>query len=635
MAARINDHPHMETLAVLWAPLVLVWGASSVISWLRTGRRRGVLRRRWRDLRGRGESIDDPCIVDVSRSAASRLVAVCVGSSLRGIAFVIMSATALLASPLPIPWPLTIAIVVGLQIGSHLATREVYRALTGASSAGYGYGGTTRYTGPGHSLVGLAGHQVVCSSVMSLGAICILGAGLVLALGRGDDDVWLSVLDVPALLSWLLAAASLLLGVAISVGAVRLERRLRRRTMRSVTRLSPRENADGPPVVFLRPFAADTLMVHAHAGPRRAIFGDLVPRRVEYLEDVATWMLWTVGSVVAVSDPRTPSNSTLGAAHHRLSPNEDWQTVIRDLLERAVAIVLIPGTTPSVAWEVATVLGTKHLAAKALFVNPNVSQQQAFLDAVGGGSPRQLGALRNAALHVIAATGSGADRTLICSPLHEDLDIESAVDWFLANCIDQAAERGVADSDERGSRVAIAGHTDPAQAAGPLGDVLISIDANVALELAAARRGDRPIGTFDILQAIVETDTRGGWETIQLRATFVSARDAALFRDPAAACEHAWRNIPLTAHASAALAIASRIAMTYDLRPMPPGILALGLVWDPRSGACAALLEEAEIDHGALLDLVQHEVLGIGLVELTRTIDRASRGQNRATEGAD
>jgi hypothetical protein len=336
-----------------------------------------VLRRRWRDVRGQSPPIDDRFIADVSRSAACRLIALRVGSLIRGIAMVIISADALLVLPLPIPWPLTLAVVVGLQMGSGLATRWVYVALTGASSVSYGYGGTSRYTALGDSFAGLAARQAVCSSLIGIGAICILGAGLVLALGRGDDELWLAALDVPALLSWLLAAAFLVLGVAISVGAVRLERRLRRRAMRSMTRLVPRVNADRPLVVFLRPFAADALTVQAHAGPRRAIFGDLVPRRVEYLEDVSTSMLWSVGSVVAVSDPRAPSNSTLGAAHHRLSPDEDWQTVVRDLLEQAVAIVLIPGTTPSVAWEVATVLGTKRLAAKALFVNPHVDQQQA------------------------------------------------------------------------------------------------------------------------------------------------------------------------------------------------------------------------------------------------------------------
>jgi hypothetical protein len=242
--------------------------------------------------------------------------------------------------------------------------------------------------------------------------------------------------------------------------------------------------------------------------------------------------------------------------------------------------------------------------------------------------------LRDAELCVVGATGSGADRRLICSALHEDPDIESAVDWFLANCIEQSAERGVAESDVA-PRIAVTSHRHPGQAVDPLCDVLLSIDANTALEFAAARRESRLMGTFDILRAIVETDTLGGWETIQLRATFVSARDAALFRDPAAACEHAWRNVPLTAHASAALAIASRIARIYDLRPMPTGILALGLVWDPLSGACVALLEEAEVDHGAVLDLVQHELLGTGLVELMRTIDGAPRGQDRAPEGAD
>ena len=59
---------------------------------------------------------------------------------------------------------------------------------------------------------------------------------------------------------------------------------------------------------------------------------------------------------------------------------------------------------------------------------------------------------------------------------------------------------------------------------------------------------------------------------------------------------------------------------------MPPGVLALGLVWNAQSEAAKALLCGAEIDHKGLLDLIQRELLGASLDGLLANFDACPSG---------
>ncbi|HEU5104378.1 MAG TPA: hypothetical protein VFU11_00915, partial [Solirubrobacterales bacterium] len=66
----------------------------------------------------------------------------------------------------------------------------------------------------------------------------------------------------------------------------------------------------------------------------------------------------------------------------------------------------------------------------------------------------------------------------------------------------------------------------------------------------------------------------------------------------------------LTPTAAEGMQLASDLAKSYDLLPVPVGALSLGMVWRAGSGAALALLEEAELSHPELLDLLQDELLG-------------------------
>ena len=101
----------------------------------------------------------------------------------------------------------------------------------------------------------------------------------------------------------------------------------------------------------------------------------------------------------------------------------------------------------------------------------------------------------------------------------------------------------------------------------PLGESRMTIDAHGAMEVAASRRGRRPLATFDILAAIVAMDAVGSWQTVLLRTTFVTADDALRFPDHDAQPDGVWRHVPLTGDATRAVAMAAQIAEDYDLRP--------------------------------------------------------------------
>jgi hypothetical protein len=141
-----------------------------------------------------------------------------------------------------------------------------------------------------------------------------------------------------------------------------------------------------------------------------------------------------------------------------------------------------------------------------------------------------------------------------------------------------------------------------------LDDLPLATDTVGALEVAASRRSRRPVGTFDILAAIIDVDQAGDWARVQVRANPISITEAHRFGDADASTGGHWRNVPLTADATRALKVAARIADAHHLLPIPPGILALGLVQQADSGAARALLQGADLTHAQLLKLLQDTV---------------------------
>jgi hypothetical protein len=98
-----------------------------------------------------------------------------------------------------------------------------------------------------------------------------------------------------------------------------------------------------PPVVYLRPFAAD----QAGAG---VINSWLLLRPGYYTEEEQLAMVLNeIGPFVAIGDP-SESLPDLGAARIYAS-DDDWQRAVRDLLSRAALVILRPGTSDGFWWE--------------------------------------------------------------------------------------------------------------------------------------------------------------------------------------------------------------------------------------------------------------------------------------------
>jgi hypothetical protein len=146
-----------------------------------------------------------------------------------------------------------------------------------------------------------------------------------------------------------------------------------------------------------------------------------------------------------------------------------------------------------------------------------------------------------------------------------------------------------------------------------------------ALELAATTRSGKPLGTLTILEAIIATDGGGRWEAVQLQTSFI-ASDGAEERDPGeAASSYKWGEVPLTAAAALAFRDAEAIANAFGLRPIPPGVLALGLLSRSDTAAARALLAGDSTTHQHLLALVQDHVLGTRLEGLELILGSARR----------
>jgi hypothetical protein len=147
--------------------------------------------------------------------------------------------------------------------------------------------------------------------------------------------------------------------------------------------------------------------------------------------------------------------------------------------------------------------------------------------------------------------------------------------------------------------------------------MILSADSVAALEIASSRCASRLLGTFDVLAALLDVDQAGDWAWLQLESAPIVAASAHLFRDADMSVGGTWHNVPLTVDACKALRVAEGIGRRYGLVPLPPGAIAIGLVWDESSGAARALLASGELPPGRLLELVQDAILGTRLVGLT------------------
>lgn len=129
---------------------------------------------------------------------------------------------------------------------------------------------------------------------------------------------------------------------------------------------------------------------------------------------------------------------------------------------------------------------------------------------------------------------------------------------------------------------------------------------------ASMPRPGEAIDTRMILLAVARVHVRGRRDLIWLYCAhspddIASQQNA---RDPKVTPREAYDGMELTATCADGLRSAARIANRYDL-PIAPGILILGVLTDPTSGAARALGVRTTIEHGDLMRLVAEELLGI------------------------
>jgi len=131
------------------------------------------------------------------------------------------------------------------------------------------------------------------------------------------------------------------------------------------------------------------------------------------------------------------------------------------------------------------------------------------------------------------------------------------------------------------------------------------------LRLAASDRPpDAPLDTRAALLGLMRADTVGEWQRIWLHTGGLDGVAGSKATDPDAEPGGLWENVPVTGSLADALDRAERIADRYRLRPLPPGVVTLGLLADPRSAASRALLAGTRLSRRELVDLVQDTLLG-------------------------
>ncbi|MDQ3724322.1 MAG: hypothetical protein M3335_00280 [Actinomycetota bacterium] len=424
----------LRTLAIACAPLVTVWATTAAFTWCTSPERRGTAAVRRRDLRApKPEGADDSGIVDLSRHAAAYGLGIRVGGLVRGTSYLLVITCALFHSNLILSLAgLAAAIWIGNR--SHKAAGLAFFAAAGNVSVAFKEAAWA-YQFPLHERGWIYHffHRGPGNSLSILGVSFIGMSGLPFAynsdaLVTGIPGLYVQHSHLPL---WLIGAILFIVGTVLAMIGARLTRDAQRREMRAETRINPRRFGESPAAVFLRPFGSDLLTVPSHPGPRRETDPLLaLPRPRDFLENVVTWLFWANGEVLAIAQPSGGQTKTVGAAHHPLRPDMDWQAAVSKLLKKTTSIVIVPGPSSGIAWEIHTVLSDPELARKALIVNPNPQHDPAdFLATIG--APHRTKDLTRRHLRALAAFITPAGPILLCSSLAEDIDFEMAVEWFL------------------------------------------------------------------------------------------------------------------------------------------------------------------------------------------------------------
>jgi WD domain, G-beta repeat len=143
------------------------------------------------------------------------------------------------------------------------------------------------------------------------------------------------------------------------------------------------------------------------------------------------------------------------------------------------------------------------------------------------------------------------------------------------------------------------------------GTVIAALRSAGAGAGAGAGASGRPVGTRDLLVALMRSDNAGEWHRVWLHSGDADAIEAKPLQDLAAEAAGTWQGMTLTRTCLYALEVSRRLSERYRMSPLPPGILALGLIADDTSAASRALGDG--LGRNDLITLVQDAVLGTRL----------------------
>lgn len=204
-----------------------------------------------------------------------------------------------------------------------------------------------------------------------------------------------------------------------------------RRRERNAAALIATRGTDGRRFsLYLRPFASTGgVKILGKASTRKrgmthtSMFGGShVSHTVEHWEDLETVLADALGGrspLVALGRP----GEHIGAALVAVS-DEEWQSLVRQLADRAELIFLLPSKDPGTAWELACVLQDPRLLAKTVVVLPGSGDAHAIITAAKGDGARLATELPRFKL---AASRLGASRQPERSPTALMADARAAL----------------------------------------------------------------------------------------------------------------------------------------------------------------------------------------------------------------
>ena len=158
----------------------------------------------------------------------------------------------------------------------------------------------------------------------------------------------------------------------------------------------------------------------------------------------------------------------------------------------------------------------------------------------------------------------------------------------------------------------------PVRPPDPLRDVSVTESVIAALRHAddIARRRGRAVDTKTLMLALMDADAVGQWDRIWLYGGGRQPLEQAAGQDPPLAPFDHGNEGGQTGACATACMTAVRLSRQYGLFPMPPGVLALGLIADPSYVACAAMDLRDEQRHRNMTALIQQDLLGMSLEDV-------------------